>query len=187
MHEEEGLNCTGLLDSLLEEFNFERDQYSGFIADFEPCEVIDKAGNDVLDVDMLEAKLADSTINDVYLETDARRICPEVFKREFIPLLVQLLDKDNIEKVVIRLVGHLAQAEEGFDCIFASTIDDISLFEPLIPFGKCGLNKLYFASDYVKIWCWSKGEGDIVRSFMDEHFSCIGTQFDEVPVGYRTE
>lgn len=26
MQEEEGLNCTGLLDTLLEEFNFQRDQ-----------------------------------------------------------------------------------------------------------------------------------------------------------------
>lgn len=136
---------------------------------------------------MLQEKLADLTINDVYLETDARRLCPEVLKREFVPLLVQLLEKDNIEKVVIRLKGHLAQAEEGFECIFASTIDDVSLFEPLIPFGKDGLNKLWFASDYVKIWCWSKGEGDIVTRFMDENFSCLGTQFDEVPVGYKTE
>ena len=181
-------NLSDLLDGLeAEEFNYERDHYSGFIADFEPCEVFDKAGNDVMDKDMLEEKLADSTINDVYFESDARRLCPEDFKRDFIPLLVQLLDKENIEKVVIRLVGHLAQAEEGFDCIFASTIDDISLFEPFIPFGKCGLNKLYFASDYVKIWCWSKGEGDVVTRFMDENFSCIGTQFDEVPVGVKAE
>ena len=158
--------------------------------DFEACEIFDKAGNDVLDVGMLESKISDSTIKNVYLVnalTDARRLCPEVFKHDFIPLLVQLLDKENIEKVVIRLVGHLSQAEEGFECIFASTIDDISQFEPLLPFGKYGLNKLYFTSDYDKIFCWSKGEEDTVTRFMDENFSCIGTQFEEVPVGFRTE
>ena len=178
----------------ISEFNFHEEVYTTdktgqevLNTDFEPCEVFDKAGNDVLDKDMLEGKIADSALNEAYLETDARRLSPEIFKREFIPLLVQLLDKENIEKVVIRLVGHLAQAEEGFDCIFASTIDDISLFEPLIPWGKYGLNKLFFSSDYVRIWCWSKGEGDTVTHFMAENFSCIGTQFDEVPVGYRTE
>ena len=177
----------------ISEFNFHEEVFSVdkvpseiLNTDFEPCEIFDKAGNDILDKDMLEEKIADSTANDVYLETDARRLCPEVFKREFIPLLVQLLNKENIEKVVLRLVGHLAQADEGFECIFASTIDDVSLFEPFIPFGKCGLNKLHFASDYVKIWCWSKGEGDIVTRFMDENFSCIGAQFDEVPVGFST-
>ena len=182
MNEEIGPDC---LEE--EEVNYQRDHFSGFLADFEPCEIFDEEGNDVLNKDMLEEKIADSALNDVYLETDARRLSPEIFKHEFIPLLVQLLDKENIEKVVIRLVGHLTQAEEGFDCIFASTIDDISLFEPLIPFGKCGLNKLFFASDFVKIWCWSKGEEDMVTNFMAENFSCIGTQFDEVPVGYRTE